>query len=131
MFGWVDFRKDRKKRMKNRRENEWKGCLVERGRGEKSDGAQLFSLWVYQNSIFSKQRENWREKEKDVYWTKLPFSIPQPIFCLFLTCLFGFFFFFFFFTWIKFLLVCSVRSTWFGFGFGFGFGFVFLFFFLG
>ena len=130
MFGWVDFRKDRKKRMKNRRENEWKGCLVERGRGEKSDGAQLFSLWVYQNSIFSKQRENWREKEKDVYWTKLPFSIPQPIFCLFLTCLFGFFFFFFFFYLDKIssCLLSTFNLVWFWFWFWFWFCF-FVFFF--
>ena len=44
MFGWVDFRKDGKKRVKNRRENRWKGCFDETGGGEKSGGAQPFSL---------------------------------------------------------------------------------------
>ena len=126
MFGWVDFRKDRKKRMKNRRENKWEGCLVERGRGEKSDGAQLFSFWVYQNSFFSKQGENWREKEKDVYWTKLPFSIQQPIFCLFLTCLSGFFFFYL--DKISSCLLSTFNLVWFWFWFCFV---LFYFFFLG
>ena len=31
MFGRHDFREDGKKIMENMRENEWKGCLVERG----------------------------------------------------------------------------------------------------
>ena len=33
MFSWVDFREDGKKRVENRRENEWEGCLVEKRRG--------------------------------------------------------------------------------------------------
>ena len=40
----MDFREDGKKRVENRRENEWEGCLVERGRGrEKWWGPQVFS----------------------------------------------------------------------------------------
>ena len=31
MFGLVDFREDENKRVENRREKEWEGCLVERG----------------------------------------------------------------------------------------------------
>ena len=33
MFGWVDLREDGKKRVENKRENEWEGYLDERGRG--------------------------------------------------------------------------------------------------
>ena len=74
MFGWVDFKEDgkEKKKVENRRENEWKGYLVEGGGGrKKSGGAQLFSLRTHQNSISLKRREN----EENVCWTKLPFSI--------------------------------------------------------
>ena len=36
MFGWVDLREDgKKKKVKNRRENKWKRCSVERGRGKR------------------------------------------------------------------------------------------------
>ena len=45
MFGWVDFREDGKKRVENRRENWWEGCLDERERGrEKWWGPAIFSL---------------------------------------------------------------------------------------
>ena len=45
MFGWVDFRKDGKKRVENRRENGWEGCFDEGGRGrEKWWGPTIFSL---------------------------------------------------------------------------------------
>ena len=44
MFGQDDFREDGKKIMKNMRENEWEGCLVEREReGEKNSRVWLFS----------------------------------------------------------------------------------------
>ena len=35
MFGWADFMEDREKKeeVENRKENEWEGCLVERGKG--------------------------------------------------------------------------------------------------
>ena len=35
MFGWADFMEDREKKeeVENRKENEWEGCLIERGRG--------------------------------------------------------------------------------------------------
>ena len=62
MFGWVDFREDGKKRVKNRRENRWKGCLDERGRGrEKWWGSAIFSLGLPQFNL-SKMGRKWGRK---------------------------------------------------------------------
>ena len=65
MFGWVDFREDGKKRVENKRENGWEGCLDERERGrEKWWGPAIFSLGPH-NSISPKWGENGgEEKEK-------------------------------------------------------------------
>ena len=112
MFGWVDFREDEKKRVENRRENEWEECLVERGRGrEKWWDPIVFSLGPPQFNL-SKMERKWGRKGGRVSWTKLPFSIQWPTFCVFLNLSFrcGFFFF----PWIEFLLVCTVCSRWFG-----------------
>ena len=97
MFGWVNFREDGKKRVENRRENWWEGCLDERERGrEKWWGPAIFSLGPPQFNL-SKIGRKWGR----MCWTKLPFSLPWPTFCLFLLlsfrCFFVFFFFFFFF----------------------------------
>ena len=101
MFGWVDFREDGKKRVENRRENGWEGCLDERGRRrEKWWGPAIFSLGPPQFNL-SKMGRKWGRKGRRVCWTKLPFSLPWPIFCLFLLLSFRSFFvlflFFFFF----------------------------------
>ena len=75
MFGWVDLREDGKKRVENRRENGWEGCLDERGRGrEKWWGPAIFSLGPPQFNL-SKMRRKWGRKEGSVCWTKLPFFI--------------------------------------------------------
>ena len=96
MFGWVDFREDgKKKRVENMRENGWEGCLDERGRGrEKWWGLAIFSLGPPQFNL-SKMGRKWGRKGGRVCWTKLPFFLPWPTFCLFLLLSFPNFFFFF------------------------------------
>ena len=94
--GWILGRME-KKRVKNRRENWWEGCLDERERGrEKWWGPAIFSLGPPQFNL-SKIGRKWGR----MCWTKLPFSLPWPTFCLFLLlsfrCFFVLFFFFFFF----------------------------------
>ena len=44
MFGWVDFREGEKKQWKIVEKMSGKGVQLRRGVGEKSGGAQLFSL---------------------------------------------------------------------------------------
>ena len=81
--------------MEKRRENEWKWCLVERGRGrEKWWGSAIFSLGPPQFNL-SKMERKWER----VSWTKLSFSNQWPTFCL--SILLTFHFFFFFLVWKK------------------------------
>lgn len=49
MFGKNDFGEYGKRGVENKRENGWKGCLVERGGKEieKNCEAQLYTLWVH------------------------------------------------------------------------------------
>ena len=60
MFGWVDFKEDgkEKKKVKNRRENEWKGYLVEGGGGEeKWWGPAFFSLGAPKFNLSKMERK--------------------------------------------------------------------------
>ena len=52
MFGWVDFREDKKKRRENGERKHFCECLAEGRAGKKTDGAWMFSYWANQN-IFS------------------------------------------------------------------------------
>ena len=48
MFGWVDFRKDGKKKLrKNRRGNIFGECLVEGRGGKKTNETRVFSLQTH------------------------------------------------------------------------------------
>ena len=91
MFGCVDFREDGKKRVENRRENGWEGCLDERGKGRESGGAQPFSLWAHHNSISPK----WGEKEEECAGQNCPSPSHGQLFVFFYFCLSVVFFFFF------------------------------------
>ena len=53
-----------------------KGVWMRGGGGEKSGGAEPFSLWAHHNSISPKLGENGGEKEEECYGAKLPFSLP-------------------------------------------------------
>ena len=107
----------KKKRVENMRENGWEGCLDERGRGDKSGGAQPFSLWVHHNSISPKWGENGGEKEEEYAGQNCPSSSHGQLFVFFYFCLSPIFFFFF--AQIKSLQVCTIRSHWFWFWFFF------------
>ena len=95
-----------------------KSVWLRGGGGEKSGGTQLFSLWAHHNSISPK----WRRKGGRVSWTKLPFSIQWPTFCIFINLSFRcFFFFFFFLDKISSGLHIMFMLVWFGFVFFFFF----------
>ena len=59
MFGWMDFMEDeKKKKVENRRENEWEGCLVERGRRrEKWWDPAVFSLGLPKFNLSKMERK--------------------------------------------------------------------------
>ena len=112
--------------MENSRENEWEGCLVEKGSGrEKWWSPTVFSLNPPKFNL-SKIGRKWERKWGRYILEKIALLHPTANLLSFSTfCLSPFFL-----AWIKFLLVCMVRLRWFGFGFGFGFFIFFLFFFV-
>ena len=97
-----------------------KGVWMRGGGGEKSGGAQPFSLWTHHNSISLKWGENGGEKEEECVGQNCPSPSHGQLFVFFYFCLsvvvfvlfFCFCFFFFFFAQIKSLQVCTVSSHW-------------------
>ena len=83
-----------------------KGVWMRGGGGEKSGGAQPFSLWAHHNSISLK----WGEKKEVCAGQNCPSPSHGQLFvflyfCLSVVFLFCFLFWFFFFFWIKFCTV--------------------------
>ena len=104
MFGSDDFGEGGKKKVENRRENGWEGCLVGRGRRRENWWAPgVFSLGPPKLNL-SKMERKFKIKWESVFRTKLLFP-QQPAtnnflffcFCLFLllSSLAGLDFFFF------------------------------------
>ena len=94
MFGWVDFTEDGKKEWKIGEKIGEKGVWMRGGGGEKSGGGPaIFSLGPPQFNL-SKMGRKWGRKGGRVCWTKLPFFLPWPTFCLFLLFCLSLLFFF-------------------------------------
>ena len=90
MFGSDDFGEGGKKKVENRRENGWEGCLVGRGRRRENWWAPgVFSLDPPKLNL-SKMERKFKLKWGSVFWTKLLFP-QQPAtnnFLFFCFCLF-------------------------------------------
>ena len=56
-------------------ENEWKGCLIRRGNGEKMNETQLFSLHL--PKLGKKMRVKIKSKSSLEFWTKLPLHFEK------------------------------------------------------
>ena len=110
-----------KKRVKNRRENGWEGCLDERGRGrEKWWGPAIFSLGPPQLNL-SKMGRKWGREEGRCAGQSCPPPSHGQLFVFFYCFCLSVVFFFFFLASIKSFRVCTVRSHWFWFWFFFFF----------
>ena len=98
-----------KKEWKKGEKIDEKGVWMRGGGGEKSGGAQPFSLWAHPNSISPKWGENRGEKEEECAGQNCPSPSHGQLFVFFSTFVFPLFFCFVFcfgfFFWIKFCTV--------------------------
>ena len=129
LVGWILKRmKKEKRKKKNRRENEWEGYLVERGKGrEKWWGSIIFSLGPLKFNLSKIERKLERKRGRCVS-DKIALLHPITNFLSFSTfCFSGFFFFFFCLDKISSCLHSTFTLVWFWFWFWFFWFFILAF----